>query len=131
MRAVYVVDRKGTLWFSHVTDVHVRRFHGADMHVLLPHEAIEGDDESRVPPASIREKSLYTSPLHLNSIESGGACQPVNATTTRHPGTQKPTKTETNRWLVASELKRVLAQAIEAGASIEELFLHFDQLNRG
>lgn len=119
MRAVYVVDSKGTLWFSHVTDVHVRPFH--DIHMLPFQKTIEDDGEIRVPPASR---------LRLSS-ERGEAYRSLYATTNRHPNTREPPKTEIARWLVASELKRVLGQAIDAGASIEELFLHFDQLNQG
>ena len=33
--------------------------------------------------------------------------------------------------IVISELKRVLSQAMSTGASIEELFEHFDPLERG
>lgn len=119
MRAVYVVDNKGTLWFSHVTDVHVRPSH--DTHMRPSKKTIEVNGESRVPPAS---------PLHFNS-DSGGAYRPLNVTTNRHPRTREPAKTEMAPWLVASELKRVLGQAIDAGASIEELFLHFDRYNQG
>lgn len=131
MRAVYVIDSKGTLWFSHIKDMYVRPSYAADMHELPSRKTVENDDESRVPPASIREKSLHTFSLRLNSIKSGEAYRPVDATATRQPGTQEPAKTKSARWLVVSELKRVLRQARDAGASIEELFLHFDRPNRG
>lgn len=76
MRAIYVVDGEGTLWFSHATDVRV----------WSSQKPVEDDGANPVLPA----------------------CQ-----------------------LVKSELKRVLGQAISTGASIEELFAHFDPFKRG
>lgn len=70
MRAVYVVDGEGVLWFSHAEDLHLRT----------------------------SQKKVSVLP----------AC-----------------------WLVKSQLRRILGRAIQAGASIEELFLHFDLLHRG
>lgn len=76
MRAIYVVDGEGTLWFSHATDVRV----------WPSQKPVEGHDTNLVLPA-------YQ--------------------------------------LVKSELKRILGQAINAGASVEELFAHFDPFKRG
>lgn len=76
MRAVYIVDGEGTLWFSHATDVRV-----------------------------------WSS---QNPIEDNDA----NLVRSAHQ-------------LVKFELKRVLGQAINTGAPIEELFLHFDSFKRG
>lgn len=76
MRAIYIVDGEGALWFSHATDVHV-----------------------------------WPSP---KPVEDNGANLVL-------PAYQ----------LVKSELKRVLGQAINTGASIEELFAHFDPSKRG
>lgn len=76
MRAIYVVDGGGTLWFSHATDV-------------------------RVWPSQ-------------KPGEDGGANLVLTACQ-----------------LVKSEIKRILDQAMNTGASIEELFAHFDQFKRG
>lgn len=70
MRAVYVVDGKGTLWFSHAEDMHLRP----------------------------SQKKISVLPAYQ---------------------------------LVKSELQRILRRAMNAGAAVDELFLHFDLLNRG
>lgn len=74
LRAVYIVDRKGTLWFSHAADFHMR-----------PRE---------------------------ENVKGDGVQSPV----TRHQ-------------LVACELERLLQQATNSGASMEECFAHFDPCN--
>lgn len=76
MRAIYVVDGEGALWFSHASDV-------------------------RVWPS-------------MKPVEDSGA----NLVLPAHQ-------------LVKSELKRALIRAINSGASIEELFTHFDPFKRG
>eukprot|EP00752_Nemacystus_decipiens_P001473 g1448.t1 len=76
MRAVYIVDGEGTLWFSHATNVRV--------------------GPSRKP------------------VEDVGANLVL-------PAFQ----------LVKSELKRILVRAMSAGASVEEVFAHFDLFKRG
>lgn len=76
MRAIYVVDGEGTLWFSQATDVCV----GPSQ------KPIDDDGANLILPA-------YQ--------------------------------------LVKSEFRRVLGQAMNAGASIEALFAHFDPFRRG
>ncbi len=69
LRAVYVVDRNGTLWFSHAEDMHLRP----------------------------SQKKVSVLPAYQ---------------------------------LVKSELQRILGRAMNAGASVDEVFSHFDLLNR-